>query len=85
MRSYIGGGMKQTRALATEFQMHYLGNPSFERSVPKPVVADIETVVEHGEDKWTMPSGRAAYHAALAIASGEDVDAKLVALGGVRK
>lgn len=86
MRKYIGGGaVKQTRAIGTDFQMHYLGNPSFERSVPVPVVAEIPTEVEHGEEKWTMPNGKAAYKAALAICSGVDIEATLIALGGVRK
>lgn len=84
MRNYIGGGMKQTKALATEFQMHYLGNPSFERSVPKPVASGAPVEVEHGAQTWRMPSGAAAVRAAVAIESGEDVEAKLAALGGVR-
>jgi hypothetical protein len=85
MRRYIGGVAKQTRAESTEFQIHYLGNPSYERIVPAPVVADLLTEVAHGEDVWVMPSGAAAYRAALAIGAGVDVEAKLVALGGVRK
>jgi hypothetical protein len=86
MRKYIGSGAaKQNRAESTEFQMHYLGNPSFERSVPKPVVADIPTEVEYGEGKWMMPNGGAAYRAVQAIIAGADVEAKIVALGGVRK
>lgn len=85
MRRYIGGVAQQTRAESTEFQMHPYGNPSYERIVPVPVVADLLTEVEHGEDVWVMPSGAAAYRAALAIDAGLDVEAKLVALGGTRK
>lgn len=86
MRKYIGSGAaKQTKAIGTDFQMHYLGNPSFERSVPVPVIADIPTEVEHGEEVWVMPHGGAAYRAVQAIIAGVDVEAKLIALGGVRK
>jgi hypothetical protein len=93
MRKYIGGGggvARQAKAESTEFQMHYLGNPSFMRAAVEPSAHLIPatatpTEVASGEDVWTMPSGAAAYRAALVIASGEDVARRLTELGGIRK